>query len=140
MDVMVIVLFGYYAIHGRSFRLPLTYFLFYGVRFICQAVYAMKPYEGFYWDYPGFPSLVVPYGATNDFFYSGHVGCCMLCFLEFGRMGWYKIRWLCIFTMVCQVLLMTVTRGHYSIDMISGFFFAHYFYLLTEKYIDPPCE
>ncbi len=28
--------------------------------------------EGFYWDTPGFPSLVVPYGRTSDFFFSGN--------------------------------------------------------------------
>lgn len=27
--------------------------------------------EGYYWSYPGFPSYVVPYGNTSDFFFSG---------------------------------------------------------------------
>ena len=26
---------------------------------------------GFYWEDPGVPSLVVPYGYTSDFFFSG---------------------------------------------------------------------
>jgi hypothetical protein len=140
MDIMVGTLFIYYAKYGRTFRLPIIYTLFYGLRFMCQAVFAMAPYEGMYWEYPGFPSLVVPYGHTNDFFFSGHIGCCMLVFLEFSRMGWMKIRWLCIATMVCQIILMTITRGHYSIDMITGLFFAHYVHLLTGNYIDPPTE
>jgi len=140
MDIMVSVLFVYYAKYGRSFRLPLTYTMFYGIRVICQNIYAMKAYDGFYWDYPGFPSLVVPYGATNDFFYSGHIGCCMLVFLEFSRMGWMKLRFGCLFTMACQVLLMIITRGHYSIDMIAGFFIAHYCYLIVQNYVDPPSD
>ena len=31
----------------------------------------MRYPEGFYWEYPGFPSFVVPYGRTSDFFFSG---------------------------------------------------------------------
>jgi len=34
----------------------------------------MEKPSGYIWHYPGFPSLVVPYAATNDFFFSGHVG------------------------------------------------------------------
>jgi hypothetical protein len=30
-------------------------------------------------------SIFVPYGETADFFYSGHVGVCMLMYLEFSR-------------------------------------------------------
>lgn len=27
--------------------------------------------DGYYWTYPDFPSYVVPYGETSDFFFSG---------------------------------------------------------------------
>lgn len=42
---------------------------------------------GYLWDYPGFPSLVVPYGATNDFFYSGHAGGATLVMFEYSALS-----------------------------------------------------
>lgn len=42
----------------------------------------MKKPAGYIWEYPGFPSLVVPYGPTNDFFYSGHMGGSLISTLE----------------------------------------------------------
>ena len=97
----------------------------------------MEKYEGFYWDYPGFPSIAVPYGGTNDFFYSGHIGCCVLCFLEFKHYGWVRARYLCLVIMTCNIMLLLVTRGHYTIDMIAGAIFAHYFYMLSYELYDP---
>lgn len=93
-------------------------------------------YEGYYWEYPGFPSLFVPYGATNDFFFSGHVGCCILIFLEFGKMKWHKLKWLCLVNAACQILLMLITRGHYSIDMLSGAVFAHYSTIIVQSFYE----
>ena len=27
--------------------------------------------DGYFWEHPGFPSIVVPYGRSSDFFFSG---------------------------------------------------------------------
>ena len=47
----------------------------------------MKFPEGYLWEYPGFISLTVPYGKTNDFFYSGHVGGALISTLEWKANG-----------------------------------------------------
>ena len=39
-------------------------------------------------------------------------------------------------TSFMQILLMIALRSHYSIDMISGLIFAHYFYIIASKYCD----
>jgi len=44
----------------------------------------MKKPVDFIWRNPGIFSIFVPYFPTNDFFYSGHVGFCMMSNLEFG--------------------------------------------------------
>ena len=56
--------------------------------------------KGYNWGYPGVMSLFVPYGATADFFYSGHVGTCVLQYNEFHSNG--KSNWaaFCIVTML----------------------------------------
>lgn len=79
-------------------------------------------------------SLTVPYGRTNDFFYSGHVGCCVICFLEFQSIGWNKMALFSFFNVFCQVFLMISLRGHYTIDMITGIIAGHYIWMLAEKY------
>ena len=55
----------------------------YGLRIIVQNTFLMEKPTGYIWEYPGFPSLVVPYGATNDFFFSGHVAGQVISILEF---------------------------------------------------------
>ena len=84
MDIIVVSLFAFFLYSKEaSWRIPLEFALFYGLRFACLAIFAMRTPQGFYWEYPGFYSLTVPYGWTNDFFYSGHIGACILCLLEF---------------------------------------------------------
>jgi len=62
------------VIKGKTWRLPIVMVLFYFTRMVVQKIFLMKFPEGYIWEYPGFPSLTVPYGRTNDFFYSGHIG------------------------------------------------------------------
>ena len=37
-------------------------------------------------------------------------------------------------TMVMQIFLMVALRAHYTIDMVSGIVFAHYIWMMSEKY------
>ena len=46
----------------------------------------------------------------------------------------YKIYWLSLFSLVFNVyncIIMVATRSHYSIDIVGGLFFSHYFYILA---------
>jgi hypothetical protein len=87
---------------------------------------------GFLWSFPGIHSMTVPYPDIDDFFFSGHVGTCMLLVLEYRAMGWTKWSNICLFVMLNQWVLMTFVRTHYIIDMIAGLFFAHYFHYHAE--------
>ena len=90
--------------------------------------------QGYNWGYPGVMSLFVPYGKTADFFYSGHVGTCILQFLEYTANGQFYWGYFCIFTMFCQAFMMIALRSHYSLDMISSVIFAHYIFIMAERY------
>ena len=76
----------------------------------------------------------MPYGKTNDFFFSGHVGCCIINYLEYSAIGWRKLARFSAVTCIFQVALMVSLRGHYFIDLISGVVFAHYLWMLSERY------
>jgi len=139
MDVIVVSLFAFFLFaEEASWRIPLEFALFYGLRFGCLAIFAMQTPEGFYWEYPGFYSLTVPYGWTNDFFFSGHIGACTICLLEFWpspdkrpsrarNLVWVTS---CV-SLLAQTFVMLVTRGHYSIDLLSGVVYAHYSHCLA---------
>ena len=150
MDSLVLSVLLYFAFFGRSWRIFAEFLFFYSLRFTCQGLFAMQLPNGFYWEYPGFPSIAVPYGATNDFFYSGHVGACVLCYLEYRdisklRSGqsvrtWGQkvakfMQYLAVFSLPCQVFILLTTRGHYTIDMIAGGFLAHYAHIMTNYYV-----
>ena len=128
-----------FAIHGKSWRLPLTLATFYFLRLCIQKTFLMRFPQGYLWRYPGFPSLVVPYGATNDFFYSGHVGGALLMTLEYRQLAKellshkMMMRFMQFFgflTIFSQIFLMIFLRGHYSIDMITGLIVGHYLYII----------
>ena len=89
---------------------------------------------GYLWDFPGVYSITVPYGRTNDFFFSGHIGCCVINYCEYKAHGWNKFAYFSLLTMCFQGFLMISLRGHYAIDLFSGILFAHYFWLMAERY------
>lgn len=91
--------------------------------------------EGYLWEYPGFPSLVVSYLKTNDFFFSGHVGLPIIIICELYKMKKFIMIYFTVFTLFLEFFTMIALRGHYSIDLVTGIFMAHYCYILTEKYI-----
>lgn len=91
--------------------------------------------EGYLWEYPGFPSLVVSYLKTNDFFFSGHVGLPIIIMCELYKMKKFRMLYFSLFTLILEFFTMIALRGHYSIDLVTGVFMGHYCYILTEKYI-----
>ena len=88
------------------------------------------PYpKGNIWQYPGFPSLIIPYGESNDFFWSGHCGFLMIVTLE-----WYenRRRVMVFITVLINIYIgfvMVVFRIHYTVDIIIGVAMGHYFYI-----------
>ena len=78
----------------------------------------LSPY---YFHYPGFPSLFVPYDPTNDLYFSGHVGLttCLtfLCFdIGYRRLGYFGI---CV--AIYTLIMLLSTGAHYTNDFIIGF-------------------
>ena len=134
MDIMVLTQFYRFAMFGTTWRFLICIGVFYIFRFFCQQLFYFRYPEGYLWEFPGFYSITVPYGKTNDFFFSGHVGCCVINYLEFRSIGWHRIARFSLVTCVFQIALMVCLRGHYFIDLISGIIFAHYCWMLSERY------
>ena len=123
-----------FARYGTTYRIVMAVAVFFAVREFCIWVFQSEPPQGYAWGYPGVMSIFVPYGETYDFFYSGSVGVCMFNFLEFQAVGWTSWSIISIFTLVYQCFMHIALRSHYTMDIISGIVFAHYFWIISEKY------
>ncbi len=91
-----------------------------GLRQIMQALVALPTPPGSIWHYPGFPSLLVTYGVSNDYFFSGHTAIAVLGATEMARFG---RRWLTIFgvlIVIFEIATVIVLRAHYTMDVFTG--------------------
>jgi len=62
MDIVLVSMFIYWILKARSLRLLISLFCFYSIRWFHLIIFSIKFPEGFFFEYPGFPSLSVPYG------------------------------------------------------------------------------
>lgn len=92
--------------------------------------------EGYSWKDPGFPTIVVPYGRSSDFFFSGHCGFLNICALEWLRNG--KGNFFKVVEVINAYLafVMLVFRIHYAIDIVVAIFYSHYVFLFIEWHLE----
>jgi len=85
-----------------------------------EALCALPPPPGMIWHDPGFPSLLVTYGVSNDFFFSGHTAIAVFGATELAR---FHKRWLTAVAVVLvffEVAAVIVLRAHYTMDVFTG--------------------
>jgi len=130
MDIMFIGTGAYWILRGNSSRLVVATLAFYIVRAIVQGLFWLPfPHKGYYWwDDPGFPSFVVPYGKGSDFFFSGHIGFVTICATEWKRAGRKVLFWILTIGGIYTAIILLAYHVHYSIDLFTGAFFAHWMY------------
>lgn len=131
IDCMVIFFMWRWIKTAKTPRLLFSLLMFYGIRAVWQGIFSFQFPAGVAFDYPGFPSLMVPYGYTSDFYFSGHVGFLVILTLELNH---WKEKKLAIINWVAVILVGVVllaTRGHYSIDLFIGALFGFYCYRLS---------
>ena len=138
MDVMIISTWLYWMAIGDSFRLPVVYAIFFGFRSFLRN-FSILPYPPhFTWTIPTFngvtiPSLVVQYQSSDDFFYSGHIGCGIICISEFLTYKcWFGVIMSTVIV-IFEAVMMLITRVHYTIDMVAGAIIASWIFMLCDK-------
>ena len=95
----------------------------------------MRYPEGYLWDFPGFYSITVPYGKTNDFFYSGHTGTLTLILLEFISLKQRVLAILVFISWVFMLNMLLITKVHYLVDIVGGLIFSIWYYRLAIRII-----
>jgi len=117
---------------ANTLRGIMSFAVFFIMRQNIQQVFFMARSEGYLFSDPGIPSFTVPYHDTDDFFFSGHVGTCMIWMLENFAQGKTVMGVLAFFIMIFQWIYLTVIRGHYIIDLITGLMVAHFSHMQAE--------
>jgi hypothetical protein len=134
MDAIYIVFSYYWISYGRSWRVIIAFCSFYLFRSLIQNLFQMTYPPGMLWSYPGFPSMTISYLKTNDFFPSGHVAFPIIVGMEFLKLNKPLLFIICLFSALFETVVMVLMRGHYSIDLLAGWIFSHYFFMLSDQY------
>jgi len=134
MDVTFLAHFIYWTLYGTSVRIICAMSMFYGIRGVIMSFFLLGFPDGYTWDYPGFPSIVVPYGRTSDFFYSGHCGFLVIVAAEWFTLGYKKMSLITHLVNIYMAFVMVICRIHFSIDITTGMVFGHYLYIIARHY------
>jgi hypothetical protein len=105
---------------GSRVRPFLGLLILLGLRQVMQAVCVLPAPPHAVWHYPGVPSLLVTYGVTTDYFFSGHTAIAVLGATELARFG---KRWLTVVGVAIalfEAATVLVLRAHYTMDVFTG--------------------
>jgi PAP2 superfamily protein len=90
------------------------------LRQVMQALCALPVPPGMIWHDPGVPSLLVTYGVSSDFFFSGHTAIAVFGATELARLGksWLKLG--AVLLALFEIAAVIVLRAHYTMDVFAG--------------------
>jgi hypothetical protein len=132
IDALGLFLLGRW-LFGGSVRPFLGLFLLMTLRQLMQAICALPPPPSMVWHYPGYPSLLVTYHVTNDFFFSGHTAIAVFGAIELSRL---KRKWLtaaAVLLVLFEVATVLILRAHYTMDVFTGIVAALWVAHLSER-------
>lgn len=107
-------------IFGASIRPFLGLVIVLGLRQIMQWLVALPAPPNAIWHSPGFPSLLVTYGVSNDYFFSGHTAIAVLAITEIARVGRRWLTALGVLIVVFEIAAVLILRAHYTMDVFTG--------------------
>lgn len=112
------------AIFGPTLRPFVAILILFALRQCCQAICTLPTPPGSIWRYPGFPSLLVTYGTSNDFFFSGHTAISVLGALQLIDAAPPWLAAIGVAVAIFEAATVIVLRAHYTIDVFAAPFAA----------------
>jgi hypothetical protein len=124
----LIDVFGIYllttAVLGPTVRPFVAVLIVFALRQICQATCTLPSPPGMIWRDPGIPSLLVTYGTSNDFFFSGHTAISVLGALQLAHEAPAWLAVLGFIVAAAEATTVLVLRAHYWMDVFAAIFAA----------------
>ncbi len=119
IDGLALFLFAS-SIFGKTIRPFLAVVIVLSLRQVCQGLCALPPPDQMIWRNPGFPSLLVTYGVSNDLFFSGHTAVAVLGAIELARTRSRSLAILGIAIALFEAVTVLTLRAHYTMDVFTG--------------------
>ena len=120
----VIDLFGVWllgsALLGPTIRPFLSLFFLYLLRQVCQGLCSLPPPPGTIWRHPGFPSLLVTYGTSHDYFFSGHTAIAALGAIALAAAGPPWLAAAAVAAALLEAAVVLALRAHYTMDVVAA--------------------
>jgi PAP2 superfamily protein len=132
IDILGIFLLGMW-IFGRTVRPFLGLVILLGLRQLIEGLVALPRPPNAIWHYPGFPSLLVTYGVSNDFFFSGHTAIAVLGAIEITRLRRNWLTAVAGLIVIFEIGTVLVLRAHYTMDVFTGAIAALYIAGMAER-------
>lgn len=132
IDALGLFLLGRW-LFGGSVRPFLGLFLLMTLRQLMQAVCALPPPPNMIWHYPGFPSLLVTYHVTNDFFFSGHTAIAVFGAIELSRLRRNWVTAGAVLLVFFEVATVLILHAHYTMDVFAGIAAAFWIANFSER-------
>ena len=120
-------------VFGQSVRPALGLAMVLALRQVVQGLSSLPVPEHMIWHYPGFPSLLVTYSVSNDFFFSAHTAIAVFAATELARLGRRWLTTLAVLIVTFEAATVVVLRAHYTIDVFAAIFTALYVAYLAER-------
>lgn len=108
------------AIFGPSMQPFIALLILFAMRQVCQAFCALPVPERMIWRNPGFPSLLVTYGVSNDFFFSGHTAVAVLGAIVMVALCPLWVGVLAVLVALFEMAAVLILRAHYTMDVFSA--------------------
>lgn len=134
-DFVFLVWMGRWCIKGGSWRFMIALILVFFIKFFFRKTFMIAHPIDELWTFPGFYSLVVHYGRSNDYHYNTVTAVTTMLSCEFYDHRIYSLMMLSIIAMLGNFYLSLVLRGHYVIDNFGGFFLGFYFWLISYNWL-----
>lgn len=119
IDLFALFLIGA-GIFGSTLRPFIALLMLFIFRQLCQALCALPAPPRMIWRHPGFPSLLVTYGVSTDFFISGHTAIAVLGAVEIARFSPPEIGIAAGVVAVLEAVMVIVLRAHYTMDVLAA--------------------
>lgn len=130
IDINILLIGTRWILYGNSLRVFIILVTFYVSRGLIQRTFYMCFPEHFIFEYPGFPSVGVPYAKANDFFWSGHIGILTIILNEYIKDKVTPLIWFGFISVIYNFFALLITRAHYFIDLCVGIVVANYIFQL----------
>lgn len=132
-DLAALLVFAVYAFHRRRFALIPYYLLLCGIFHLVRGAFIVLTPFG---NPPGFDGTEGWFNGFSNFeagvYPSGHAGISFLYYLLTSDRRYRAIVLACVAIVIFALFL---SRGHYSIDVLSGIFFAYAIKAFGDKHI-----